>query len=165
MRRLWLVLIVVVGIGTLANARPASAAGTPLSICNRSVRELDVAFGYHSSGINDTAGSNVLTGPFVSRGWLILKTGQCGIAANPFNARYMFWWGTNDIGLNSFGVVWSTNRNDYFCIPNPYGQATSVFTFEDENASKDECVKGKNIWVTARKVDLMVDATVNFTGN
>lgn len=49
---------------TLADPSRASAAGTPLSICNQTSVALVVAYGYHSSGANDTAGSNILTGPF-----------------------------------------------------------------------------------------------------
>ena len=62
-------------------------------------------------------------------------------------------------------------RNDHYCIPNVNGPAyIDGFTFEDENASEAACEKGHasqngpNLWVSVRAVDLLVDPTVNFTG-
>lgn len=167
---------------TLSNPRPASAAGTQMNICNQTSAPLTVTIGYHSSGVNDAAGSNVLTGPFVSRGFLVVAPGKCEGFANPFNARYMFWWGHNEVGLNGIRTIysdpkinygpWTTNGNDHFCIPNVYGpNFIEGFTFEDENASEAACEKGHasqngpNLWVSVRAVDLLVDATVKFTGD
>ena len=165
----------------LAHPRPAPAAGTQLNICNKTSVVLFVTIGYHSSGVNDVAGSNVLTGPFVSRGFSQVAPGKCEGYANPFSARYMFWWGHNEIGLNGIRDIysdpkytygpWMTNGNDHYCIPNIYGpNFIEGFTFEDENASQAACVSGHasqngpNLWVSVRAVDLLVDPTVNFTG-
>jgi hypothetical protein len=86
----------------------------------------------------------------------------------------MFWWGLQSGVVNSSGNVWTTNGNAHFCIPNVYGSGSSVpqFTFEDENESEAACESGysdnaalgHNIWVGVRKVDVEVDATVNFSG-
>ncbi|MGH7659622.1 MAG: hypothetical protein ACRENA_01720 [Vulcanimicrobiaceae bacterium] len=152
----------------------ASAAGTPLVICNRSTAPLlDIAVGYYSTGAADTSTS--LSGPFVSTGWQTgLAPGQCRNFANPFNARYMFWWAAARGGINTSENVWTTNGNDHFCIPNVYGATADMsktFTFEDENVSQAACESksanpavGHNLWVTVRKVDLPVDSTVSFDG-
>ncbi|MGH7715347.1 MAG: hypothetical protein ACREML_05040, partial [Vulcanimicrobiaceae bacterium] len=153
---------------------PVSAAGTPLVICNRSSAPLlDIAVGYYSSGVADT--STALSGPFVSTGWSTgLLPGQCRNFANPFNARYIFWWGAARGGINTSGSVWATNGNDHFCVPNVYGPTSNLsktFTFEDENESQTVCESksanptvGHNLWVTVRKVDLPVNPTVDFDG-
>jgi uncharacterized membrane protein len=172
-RMKWFYFAVAAAAGALifaTSAKPASA-GTPLTVCNQTSVDLTVAAGYHSSGVNDTAGSNILTGPFVSHGWVVIAPGKCETRENPFNARYMFWWAINHAGLNVNGAVWATNGNDHFCVPNLYGSSFSgAFTFEDENASEAACEKGHfsqngpNVWVSVRSVDLMVNPTVNFTG-
>jgi hypothetical protein len=180
----WLYFAVVALAGAtvlLATGRPASAAGTPMTICNRSPLAITITIGYHSSGVNDTAGSNVLTGPFVSRGFAVIAPGKCSSYENPFSARYMFWWPHNEAGLNGMRTIWSdpkinyvtwtTNGNDHYCIPNVNGTyPIDEFTFEDENASEAACEKGHasqngpNLWVSVRAVDLLVSSTVNFTG-
>ena len=155
---------------------PALAAGTPLVICNQTAGTLsDVAVGYHSTGVNDAPGSRILTGPFVSTGWVRILHGQCATFANPFNARYMFWWGAVAGGINAPGTVWNASGDQSFCIPNVYGATadmSSSFTFEDENVSQSACESGRanprvgpNIWARVRKVDLEVNAQVNFDGN
>ena len=153
-RLMYFAVIVLAGALTLASAKPVSAARTPLTICNQTSVALVVAIGYHSSGVNDTAGSNILTGPYVSRGWFTVAPGQCQNMANPFNARYMFWWGAQSHGFN-ITSKWTTNGNDNFCIPNLYGpDHVDNFTFEDENASEAACEKGHfstigpNVWVS-----------------
>jgi hypothetical protein len=154
---------------TLANARPASAAGTPLSICNQSAAHINVATGYHSSGVNDMPNSNILSGPFVSDGWTRIEPGECSTFANPFGARYMFWWAFSPAsGLNAVSA-WATNGVDHFCIAGIHVPAPHAFTFEDENRSQTTCEStstgdGPNVWVSVRAVDLMVNSTVYFTG-
>ena len=158
-------------------AVPVAAAGTQLTICNHTSTGLDdVAVGYHSSGVNDTAA--ILTGPFVSTGWVgEIAAGRCQNFANPFGARYMFWWGAVPHGINFARSVWSVSGNDYFCIPDIYGSGSQsgdiadTFTFEDQNASKAACESssanpkiGPNVWVPVRKVDVDVNPMVNFDG-
>jgi hypothetical protein len=160
-------------------AVPVAAAGTPLTICNRTSMPVeDVAVGYHSSGVNDAAGSRILTGPFVSIGWVgEIAPGRCQNFANPFGARYMFWWGAVSNGINFARTVWPVDGDDHFCIPNIYGSGsqeadmTKTFTFEDQNASEVACESGStnpkvgpNLWVRVRKVDLDVNPIVDFSG-
>jgi hypothetical protein len=167
----WPCLAVIALTGAVllfANPQPVSAAGTPLTICNQTPADLTVAAGYHSSGVNDVAGSRVLTGPFVSRGWWTIAPKKCTNVENPFNARYMFWFGVNRIGLNTGLLFWDTN-GDHFCIPSLL-RPSGTFTFEDENVSQAACEKGPvtintaNLWANVRKVDVMVNPTVNFSG-
>ena len=156
-------------------ASPGQASAVSLTICNRTNVPIGVAVGYASSGINDT--STVLSGPFVSHGFWGVASGACYAAANPFNARYMFWW-----GYNQNGDLWpiSGPSNYYFCAANTSGvvghsAADAVnaagFTFEDENVSATACGNaapgdslGPNKWVPARRVDLDVSPTVTFMG-
>src|SRR5690348_6984232 len=72
------------------DAALADPAAAPLTLCNRMSDHIRVAVGYFSSGVSDT--KNVLSGPFVSRGWWTVEPGQCQTFDNPFNARYMFWF-------------------------------------------------------------------------
>jgi uncharacterized membrane protein len=169
----WPYLAVIALTGAVlffSNPHPASAAGTPLTICNQTAVDLTIAAGYHSSGANDTADSRVLSGPFVSHGWLVVAPGKCTTEVNPFNARYMFWFAINHSGLNTGLLFWDTN-GDHFCVPNMLGSAPSgAFTFEAENVSQAACEQGHftqngpNWWVNVRIVDVMVNPTVNFTG-
>jgi len=72
--------------------------------------------------------------------------GQCATFANPFNARYMFWWGAVAGGINAPGTVWNASGDQSFCIPNVYGATadmSSSFTFEDENVSQSACESGR----------------------
>jgi uncharacterized membrane protein len=173
MRMAIVVSSVIIAAALALTPHRAAAEGTQLQICNRSSVELtDVAVGYFSTGTNDTA--DTLTGPFVSTGWWSIAAGACSSFRNPFGARYMFWWGLQSGVVNSGGNVWTTNGSAHFCIPNVYGPGGSVpsFTYEDENESEAACESGystdpklgHNIWVPVRKVDLDVDATVNFEG-
>ncbi len=165
----WVVAVVVIALGvTLAHPHPSSAAGTMLQFCNKSSAPIEVVIGYHSSGVNDTPNSTVLTGPFVSRGWFVFAPGECGNLANPFSARYMFWWGHQAGTLNS-GSTWDAFGDDHFCIADIYGpNHVDNFTFEDQNVSETACESGHvspngaNLWVGVRKVDLEVDPTVTF---
>jgi uncharacterized membrane protein len=172
MRWSYFAVIALAG-AALALANPGRAsAGTPLHLCNQSPARIIVTYGFYSSGVNDTTGSQVLTGPFVSKGFRTIEPGACSNLENPFNARYMFWWAANYVGtLNSNGPnEWAASGNYHFCTPNVYGAGQAPeFTFEDENASADECTQsrtkaGANIWVRARRVDVMVEPTVNFDG-
>jgi uncharacterized membrane protein len=172
MKSPYLAVVALTGaIFLFAIPSPVSAAGTPLTICNQTTADLTVAAGYHSPGANDTSDSRVLTGPFVSHGWLVVAPGKCTTEENPFNARFMFWFGVNHIGLNTGILFWDTN-GDHFCVPNIISGniPSGAFTFEDENASKEACEKGHfsqngpNWWVNVRSVDVMVNPTVNFTG-
>ena len=160
-------------IATLALfASPSPASATQLNLCNQTSAHLEVAVGYYSAGRGQT--STHLSGPFVSTGWWDLSAGQCRNFANPFNARYMFWWGAQRIGINSSGSMWNTNGIDHFCIPNFHGPAAEIsayWTFVRKNESKAACESsssnpaiGHNLWVAARKVDLLASPTVNFTG-
>jgi uncharacterized membrane protein len=163
-----LAVIALAGLLALANARPASAAGIMLQFCNKSSAPIDVVVGYHSSGVNDTPNSTVLTGPFVSRGWFVYAPGECASLPNPFSARYMFWWGHQTGTLNS-GSTWDAYGDDHFCIADIYGpNHVDNFTFEAQNVSETACENGHfsqngaNLWVGVREVDLEVDPRVSF---
>jgi uncharacterized membrane protein len=152
-----------------ASTGRASAAGTPLQICNQTSEHINVAVGYHSTGVNDAPNSNVLTGPFVSTGWWRVEGGKCMTFANPFGARYMFWYGFSPTGGLNATTPWATNGLDNFCIANIHGPQAHGFTLEDENASQTVCAgsrtaDGPNEWVSVRKVDIVVNARVDFNG-
>src|SRR5579872_5446155 len=115
--------IVLTAFGTSGGR--VSASGTSMSICNRSQDTISIAYGYRSSGPDDT--DTTLTGPFVSAGWRILHSGDCVEIANPFDARYMYWTGYVWNG----SMLWSSG-DKYFCIPNTT-VAPPKFTFESEN--------------------------------
>lgn len=180
------ILTLTVATLTFAKPAPAMADGTPLTICNRTDKNatfgghtFGFAFGYYTPGINDTP--HILTGPFVSRGWLSVPVEQCVSAPNPFGARYMFWWADyqyvygpiGDFGLDpntafcitpdDTTVAWLAYAKTHPTAPEPPHHFAS-FTFEDENASKSVCERGVNWWVPVRKVDTLVDATVNYEG-
>jgi uncharacterized membrane protein len=174
MKLLFPAVIALVGATVLlASANPASA-GTNLTICNKTSAVLHIAVGYHSSGVNDSADSKVLTGPFVSRGFTSTAPGKCDFFTNPFSARYMFWWATDQDVLNAGMTVWAGTNEDHFCIPNTrMAGPIHPFTFEVENRSEDACTHSQtsttaatsnNSWVRVRRVDLMVDPTVTFYG-
>lgn len=162
------ILIAAALCGTLAALanEPALAAGTSLQICNQTSTAISVAVSYVSRGENDTA--TTLTGPTVSVGWWGVQPNACSSMANPFAARYMYWWGYYVGG----SFLWTGNDNSYgFCIPNPYGSQLPQFTYEDQNASEDACTSaapgdtyGPNVWVHSREVDLDVNATVDYSG-
>ena len=75
MRLLFWTMFAVLSAATLVTSVPATAEPptAPLNFCNRTSEEVDVAVGYYSSGIHDEQSSNVLTGPFVTRGWWGVK--------------------------------------------------------------------------------------------
>lgn len=142
----------------------AAATGTPISLCNRSQDTISIAYGYRSSGPNDT--DTELTGPFVSTGWRVLHAGDCAEITNPFGARYMYW--TGYVWNGAF--LWK-DGDKYFCVPNTT-IAPPKFTFERQNESRDACVDsdpydsgGANMWVAAREVDVEVDASAEYDGS
>jgi len=161
----WLALLSAsaagLGSSTVAFAEPSAA---PINFCNRTSDEVMVALGYYSSGVDDGVNHNVLTGPFVSRGWFSVKANQCQVFPNPFSARYMFWIATDrDVQHRPSEDAASSGR--HMCITG------TAFTFEDQNASSDAChtdpaalTKGQVAWVLPNKVDTEVDPNVNFTG-
>ncbi len=148
-------------------------SSAPLTVCNKAVGyDVNVAFGYHSPGVSDPADHSILTGPFVSRGWWIIKSGECKTLENPFDARYMYWFGV-DPGVNmDASTVLSMRKSDvqeHFCVNNYLsGADVPGFTYEDENESatacdKDTSIGAHNLWVIPHAVDTWVNATVNFT--
>ena len=157
----WLLTLALVASGFGFSAAPASASGTPLHLCNHSEYRIDVAIGYHSSGPDDTG--NMLTGPFVSRGWFIIEPGNCISIDNPFAARYMYW-----TGFRKGAFLWDT-ADSHFCIPT--GTPAPRFTFERQNESEDACVSATplgptaNMWIATREVDVSVDPDVDFDGH
>jgi hypothetical protein len=170
------VLFCCLAVAVAAFASPAVATPTsaPLNICNRSPAQISVAVGYYSPGVGEQ--KDILTGPFVSRGWFGIAAGTCRTLENPFNARYMFWYafghGLND-HQDDMPFLTAKFIKYHFCINNYFGTEgapTPDFVFEDENASYEACgtndFKGdpKNWWVTTRMVDTWVNATVNFDG-
>ncbi len=149
---------------------PPAAADTAITICNRTAGPIYASYGYYTVGVNDTAGSNVLTGPFVSRGNWTVAPAACVTLSSSFNGRFMFWWAYSLTGLNTHGSAWATNGDYHFCVPDPNRDGPiHPFTFEDENASSGACTRTvtdgiANAWVPVRKVDVLVDPTVNFYG-
>lgn len=141
----------------------ALASGTPLHLCNHSEYRINIAVGYHSSGPGDTG--EILTGPFVSRGWWILEPGECVSLTNPFSARYMYW-----TGYRQGAFLWN-DADSHFCVPSTISKPPR-FTFERQNESEDACVSsdplspnGPNQWLPTREVDVSVDPDVDFDGN
>lgn len=167
-------IALVGGLLTLFIPAPALAySSAPLTFCNRTaVADVNLAYGYHSPGVHDPADHSVLTGLFVSRGWVIVKPGECRTIPNPFDARYMFWFAAT-AGVNDNGSTVLPMRNadvpEHFCVNNYLsGADVPEFTYEDENESADACdkdgsIQAHNLWVTPQVVDTWVDATVNFT--
>lgn len=146
---------------------PAPALATSLQICNQTSTAISVAVSYASRGVNDTA--TLLTGPTVSVGWWGIQPNACASMANPFGARYMYWWGYYIAG----SALWpsSDSGSYHFCIPNDAASEVPQFTFEDQNASEDACTSstpgdsgGANMWVESREVDLDVNANIQFDG-
>lgn len=86
--------------------------------------------------------------------------------ANPFGARYVYWW-----AYTSNGPSWADTNTDYthFCVPDIYETSVPQFNFEDQNASSSACTSappdaaGPNMWVLAREVDVTVSATVDYS--
>jgi len=163
------------GMLTLWSAAPAAAyTSAPLTICNKSPVTLNVAIGYHSPGVDDPADHSVLTGPFVTRGWRAIEAGACYTFQNPFDARYMFWFGwSTQYNNNAIAVGTITSPQGdptRFCITDYFEPTVPGFTFEAENVKDptfqtDACrSSGKNNWVSFKMVDTWVDPTVNFTG-
>lgn len=136
--RLRSAMAAVVALSVLALI-PRSAHAVALTFCNKTSAQVGIAVGYYSSGVNSDAGPNVLTGPFVSHGWWLVGPGNCAPIDNPFNARYVFWFGIGK-GLNDNYVnvqaMESSNSKRHFCIPwyfSTDGKSTKSFTLEEEN--------------------------------
>lgn len=166
-QRFTLGLLIATAVALFVTANRASAAGTPITICNQTSSAISVAASYRSSGPNDTA--TTLSGPIVSVGLWGIPPSQCATIANPFAARYVYWWGY--VGGPGGSPLWGENGGPHFCVPDIYGPtAVPQFTLESENESEAACVaasydsNGPNIWVPAREIDVDVDATVNFSG-
>lgn len=157
----WLLTAALIVAGFGCSVTRATASGTPLHLCNHSQYRIDVAVGYHSSGPGDTG--TMLTGPFVSQGWWVLKPGECVSVDNPFSARYMYW-----TGYREGAFLWN-DADSHFCIPT--GNPPPRFTFERQNESEDACVSaapagtGPNMWLSTREVDVSVDPDVDFDGS
>jgi uncharacterized membrane protein len=181
------IVAIAVAAAILAfRSEPASAySSAPLTFCNKSPDKVILADGYHSPGVNDPKDRSILTGPFVSEGWHEFAPGECQSIANPFDARYMFWFAVSwrKGGLNTDLVAVAAMHNnalqDSFCIGNYFttwfdGGPISAFTFEDENASVAACdsargnvilvADGKTLWVNGHSTDTWVNPTVDFTG-
>jgi Protein of unknown function (DUF1036) len=168
--RLYSAIAAAVTLAILAlSPSPASAAN--LTFCNRTSTPVGIAVGYYSSGANSDASPDVLTGPFVSHGWWLVDPGHCDPVDNPFDARYMFWFGISK-GLNDNYVnvqaMEASNSERHFCVPWYFGtdgKSTKSFTLEDENRSLEACHAGASrLWVVPQMVDVAVDPTVNYTG-
>ena len=163
----------LIAIGTSA---PASAQmSAPLTICNKTDAPVIVAAGYPTLGVDDGPNHNLLTGPFVTKGWGTIAPGACHVIENPFKARYMYWLGfstklTSDDAEIQVGTLVKPPAGgaNLYCIPK-FENGTGPFTFEDENVRPsdqgDPCeASGKNMWAQFQPVDTWVSATVNFTG-
>jgi uncharacterized membrane protein len=152
-----------------AGAAEAEPSAQPLTICNQYSEHIRVAYGYYSSGVNDT--NNVLSGPFVSRGWWFVEPGQCRTFENPFSARYMYWFAwAHGIHDSMDAIQQERSSSDlHFCITNYFGSATTYgFTFEDENVDSAACDRVTSpqpaLWVVPHKVDTVVDPQVTVMG-
>ena len=170
--------LIVVALTSPAHADSGKSA--PLTICNKMSAKLDVATGYYSPGVHDPSDHSALTGPFVSRGWSEIASGNCKSFENPFSARYMFWFAYGkDLNENEMMSVFMRNPawRTHFCVTNYFtGAGTNVpgFTHEDENVSVAACDQAgggadpaathTTMWVTSRQVDTWINSTVNFTG-
>jgi uncharacterized membrane protein len=165
--RIATVAVLACVLSALSPASPVRAsAAPPMVICNQMTERIEIVHGYHTTGVNDTPGSNVLTGPFVSKGFQIIEPGKCATFDNPFNARYMFFWAASHTTIDNH-TPFTSNSSDGFCMPQIYrGPVVHSFTFEDENASPAACAASQfegyaNVWVAARPVDVLVSPTVN----
>ena len=162
------------------SAHADSSKSAPLTVCNKWSATLEVALGYFSPGVHDPSDHNVLTGPFVSRGWSEIGPGECKSFENPFAARYMFWYGYGK-DFNESEMMSAFMRNpswsNHFCITNYFtGDGTKVPSFvnEEANVSVEACDRAggdanpaaahSTMWVTSRMVDTWINSTVNFTG-
>jgi uncharacterized membrane protein len=163
--KLWFGLILSIALGgALSGPAFAAPSAAPLTFCNRTSSTVSVAIGYYSSGTDDGTNHNLLTGPFVSRGWWDVNPNQCQSFPNPFDARYMFWFPLEPHEPRSHRPVDNvTSSGTHMCITG------NGFTFEDQNVSIDAChadhLAGTPAgvrWVLAYKVDTAVDPTANF---
>ena len=162
LRRYLTAACLTLGMSTISSAVHAQNSSA-LNFCNRSANWVGVVVGYHSTGVNDPPDHSVLTGPFVTDGWTKVDPGQCQTIRNPFNARYMFWWGYG-IGYNDSSPTVETTEprpGAAFCV----ASGNKGFTFEDENVSLNACHAAKGLWVATHEVDTAVNATVDFGGS
>ena len=175
--RINLIALLGAAMALLGPTSASAYSSQPLSFCNKTSVQVGITVGYHSPGINDPADHSVLTGPFVSKGWFHVNPRECATFANPFGARYMFWFGfsTDGKGLNTnrSAVIGGDGSRPKYCVTNHFNShanhMTPNFTYEIENESAAECVRAggstkDSLWVTPRLVDTWVDATVDFNG-
>ena len=92
---LWSMFVIIL-TAVMVHAGPAIAAppAAPLNFCNRTSAPVGVAYGYYSSGVDDGQNHNLLTDATVwcqedGRRWTVANVKSF---ANPFSARYMFWF-------------------------------------------------------------------------
>jgi uncharacterized membrane protein len=161
----WLILGIASAALVISTPAFATPSAAPLNFCNRTSNTVSVAVGYHSSGVDDGANHNILTGPFVSQGWWDVNPNQCHVFANPFDARYMFWFPLEPHEPRSHRPLDElTSSGTHMCI------SGSRFTFEDQNVSIDAChgdhaatTSAGVRWVLPSRIDTEVDPNVNFT--
>lgn len=184
-RHFWLGIAVAATLA-VSHAVPARAIGGPMTFCNRTANEMGVAVAYHTPGVNDSADHAVLTGPFVSQGYVHLQPGSCRTFDNPSSARYMFWFAYSSALNTSPGLIGMMSSTGVvhpqysFCVRRFFvsnaQELVPAFTYEDENVSSAACYQaggrtdgppasdGDTLWVTGNKVDLLVNPNVDFTG-
>jgi uncharacterized membrane protein len=174
------IVAIVIGAAVFMSAAPVFAqSSTGMTICNQSSVALKTAIGYHSPGVDDPADHSRLTGPFVTRGWWQIEPGACHTFQNPFNARYMYWFGFSSEYHNIYKGWNSTQINAANAMKNPLAWCLNNFvltdtvlgfTYELENTKSndpalDRCtVKMSNYWEEFNLVDTWIDPKVNFTG-
>lgn len=183
-QRNFIIAALVLGVAVILAAAPASAqASKGMTICNQSSYPLATAIGYHSPGVNDPADHSLLTGPFVTRGWLRIEPGACHTFENPFNARYMYWYGWTYPDHNTLTKpVTGEATSASVAMTNPlawcvkaYLDDPSAFTYEVENTKSNDAsnitnncnFKGDKMtgwWVFFDLVDTWVDSKASFTG-
>lgn len=175
------IAVLVAGLAALVMAAPAWAqTSTGMTICNQSPNAVTTAIGYHSPGVGDPADHSILTGMFVTRGWLRIEAGACHTFQNPFNARYMYWYGfdshRNPSGPSTSADTAMTNPL-VWCVNN-YWYINAPFTYEIENSKTNDSENVVNhcnfsnsaatdftgYWVYFNLVDTWVAPRVNLTG-
>jgi uncharacterized membrane protein len=177
MERASVVGAAAIGAAIFMSANSASAqTSADMTICNQSPDQVSIAIGYHSPGVNDPKDHSLLTGPFVTRGWLKIDTGACHTFQNPFGARYMYWYPlkAHPDGSGVVAPVDAMKNPLAWCIQD-YWDSDQPFTFEIQNI-KDEHTPyfvnncspfggdPKGYWVIFSLVDTWVVPKANFTG-
>lgn len=171
------IALVVTTVSFFSSISAFAYSSAPLTVCNKIAFPIGVAFGYYTPGTHDPADHSLLTGPFVSRGWMTIEVGQCATIPNPFNARYVYWFPTFNIYDDRVRAMRTADAPQHFCVNNflyPSGPApvasmpVPAFTYERENESAAACdtdtsMDAHNFWVIPREVDTWVNPTVDFT--